>query len=94
MKLTKDIFQGLIVLLLLSIFFIIFSYVENNYTRIGYVTKVNEEEMIITDLGKHKWIVTYNSNFNENDKVKLFMNTNNTEDNTKDDIIINIKKIK
>lgn len=74
------------------VFFCLCSYVETNYTREATVISNNNNNCIVEDKAGNQWKV--NLSCNVNSKVKLYMNTNNTDSNINDDTIKRIKVIK
>lgn len=82
--------------LILVIFFI--RYVDNADTTVvrkGVVEKVENEIIEIVDNSGNvwEWKQEEKENFTKNQKVKLIMNNNHTEDTIEDDIIIKIKPL-
>lgn len=71
------------------------SIVETTYTRHGTVTKKNNQNILITDQSGNIWSYDdFQNIFFVNDKVKLIMDTNNTNHIIIDDKIKKIRKSK
>lgn len=69
------------------------SIVETTYTRYGIVTKKNNQNILITDQSGNIWSYNdFQNIFFVNDKVKLIMDTNNTDHIITDDKIKKIEK--
>ena len=64
---------------------------QTQYTRVGTITKVSQNESVVVDTTGNEWVFV-NDDFEVGDEVILKMNTNYTDENITDDIIEEIRK--
>jgi hypothetical protein len=74
--------------LLITVF--ISSILNSLYTREGYISDINNDIIEITDNTGNIWEYESSFPYTKDEKVKLLMNNNLTDDNIYDDIIIKI----
>lgn len=91
-RICKDIIA---VLFALSIFIIcigIVGYYENHYTKTMTVTDIDKNTVYLVDSQGEEWSI-YANNVKVNDKVKVLIFTNNTDNKITDDKIEKILKV-
>ena len=69
------------------------SYIERTDVKEAVVIEVNNDEVVVVDRAGQEWAF-YGDEYSVNERVKLIIDNNHTEDNLFDDEIINVKKTK
>lgn len=88
---TKEIIKNVIIIIAIVITFCWCSWDESHYTREATVIGIIGNTVTVMDECGYTWAFEGND-FNVNDKVKLMMNTMNTDSNIFDDKIEDVKR--